>query len=515
MSLSSSLTLDFGPIGFHDNKEPFRVLLDAGALHALIADARNAWRVYELGLIQRPGDVWDYVHVTPEAVPAALGRRIADAHTAAKIRFVAEHPWPDGRVPFAAFDDIFQPVWAYDPEPVDEAWRGRSLDGYARELFAVAQAAKASLDLGDPLIASELRQITALSHALDDLSRGEALKRLRDCFHAPRADRHGAGFYDELTRLLPDPELVSVACRGEGDWTMLRLLCAEQRRRADATGHRPLHSLFISMSADGHPAVSWWGGEVLWFSEGLAHGDLLIEDRPNGAPIKELIERYRRRPQVVLADAAEVHIDGYQRTDGNGWVRFDRIEPTTRRLRVEIIGPRRSFRELPVLQFSEVGGSVFAFEFGIVVLGEALSATAIACVAEVVSEWCKRGAPPLVLATDASVVSAEHDIPGVHLVPAALSTASEAEQRDWLRALLRERMRWIDAALALNVQPWLAARLGEVLDAQRSPWAPWVVATEGTQQLSMDRTLGTDPASNLQEALANARAAKPVKWLRL
>ena len=89
------------------------------------------------------------------------------------------------------------------------------------------------------------------------------------------------------------------------------------------------------------------------------------------------------------------------------------------------------------------------------------------------------------------------------------------EQRDWLQTLLRERMRWIDVALVLNAPHWLAARLGEVLDAQRSPWAPWVVATEGTQQLSTDYTLGTDPASDLQTALANARAAKPVKWLRL
>lgn len=511
-----SLTLDFGLIGYHDDKEPFRVRMDAEALHALIADARNAWRVYELTLIQRPGDVWDYVHVTPEALPAALGTRIAEARAAAKIRFVAEHPWPEGKVPFAVFDGLFQPIWAYDPEPLDEAWRGHSLDGYARELFAVAQAAKASLDLDDPLIANELRMINAGAHALDDLSRGEALKRQRDGFHAPRADRHGAGFYDELARLLPDPELVSVACRGEGDWTLLRLLCAEQRRRTDATGHRPLHSLFISMSADVHPAVGWWGGEVMWFSEGLAHGDLLIEDRPNGAPIKELIERYRRRPQVVLADAADVQIDGYQRTDGDGWVRFDRIEPTPRRLRVEIIGPRRSFRELPVLRFSEAGGSVFAFEFGIVVLGEALSAAAIACVAEAVGEWCKQGAPPLVLWTDASVVPTGQDIPGGQLlVPAALSTASEDEQRDWLQTLLRERMRWIDVALVLNAPHWLAARLGEVLDAQRSPWAPWVVATEGTQQLSIDRTLGTDTASGLEAALAAARAAKPVKWLRL
>ena len=33
-----SATLDFGLVGYHDNKEPFRVRLDSDALDALIAD---------------------------------------------------------------------------------------------------------------------------------------------------------------------------------------------------------------------------------------------------------------------------------------------------------------------------------------------------------------------------------------------------------------------------------------------------------------------------------------------
>lgn len=46
------LTLDFGSVGYHDAKEPFRIALDADALLALIGDARCAWRVYELALVR-------------------------------------------------------------------------------------------------------------------------------------------------------------------------------------------------------------------------------------------------------------------------------------------------------------------------------------------------------------------------------------------------------------------------------------------------------------------------------
>jgi len=140
-----NLTLDFGQVGYHNSKGAFRVTLSADALEALIQDARRGWRVYELALIERPGDVWEYVHVTPVAVPLSLRECIDAAHAAAKKRFSAEHPWPEGQVPFADFDGFFQPVWVWDLTPLDEEWRGRSLDGYAQQLFAVARDALACL----------------------------------------------------------------------------------------------------------------------------------------------------------------------------------------------------------------------------------------------------------------------------------------------------------------------------------------------------------------------------------
>ena len=52
MNPSLTLTLDFGSVGYHDAKEPFRIALDADALLELIGNARRAWRVYELALIE-------------------------------------------------------------------------------------------------------------------------------------------------------------------------------------------------------------------------------------------------------------------------------------------------------------------------------------------------------------------------------------------------------------------------------------------------------------------------------
>lgn len=90
------LTLDFGEVGYHYKRERFRVRLDAEALETLIADAGTAYRVYELTLIQRPGDVWDYVHVTPEAVPGRVTERLETARADAMPRFEKVHPWPEG-----------------------------------------------------------------------------------------------------------------------------------------------------------------------------------------------------------------------------------------------------------------------------------------------------------------------------------------------------------------------------------------------------------------------------------
>jgi hypothetical protein len=82
----TELTVDFGEVGYRDSKEAFSVCLDAHALSELIEHARNAHRVYELLLIDRPGDVWDYVRVAPMSTPRRVADRVQHAREKAKQR---------------------------------------------------------------------------------------------------------------------------------------------------------------------------------------------------------------------------------------------------------------------------------------------------------------------------------------------------------------------------------------------------------------------------------------------
>lgn len=64
-----TLSIDFGEVGNRHARSLFRVRLDAAPLAELIRAADGAHRIYELLLIDRPGDVWDYVWVLLDEMP--------------------------------------------------------------------------------------------------------------------------------------------------------------------------------------------------------------------------------------------------------------------------------------------------------------------------------------------------------------------------------------------------------------------------------------------------------------
>ena len=82
------------------------MVLDTQTLDELIVDARNAYRVYELALIQRPGDLWDYLRVVPEALPQEVAGRVERVRADAARRD-GKNP-PDGSLPFDWFDGFFK-----------------------------------------------------------------------------------------------------------------------------------------------------------------------------------------------------------------------------------------------------------------------------------------------------------------------------------------------------------------------------------------------------------------------
>jgi len=324
------LTLDFGEIGTLNSKSPFSVCLDASALGELISHAENAHRVYELMLIDRPGDVWDYVWVAIDDGPSSVMNRVTQAREEAKPRYGNNHPWPDRRIPFTKFDDLF--YWTGDDtEPEDEAWlrhrQSSTMRAFALQLLAMVQAAQGRLDLSDDLLRHEVANIRSGDHPYGYLDRRVALAKGRE--HRPNSPKHTTAFYDRLAALLRDPELTSVAYRADGDYRVLRMMATEQRRRANTTGHSPGNALYLSALTNYTVSDEAWDAQILFFQEGLAHGDLFIEGGGLGSVnLKELVEKHHRvRARFILAAIDQGGIEGYDIEFCDGWVLYRRHLP--------------------------------------------------------------------------------------------------------------------------------------------------------------------------------------------
>ena len=199
----SVLTIDFGKVGYRSGKSPFRVRLETGPLAELIRATESAHRVCELLLIDRPGDVWDYVWVALDEVPTRVADRVAHARLAARPkREDGPHPWPDDRIPFKVFDSLF--YWAWDDtEPEDEAWLNHRdsvlMRSFARQALSIARAAQSRLDWNDHLLRHVTARIRSGEHPYCYLDRAVARDKSRDL--APKEAQHTPAFYKKLSEL--------------------------------------------------------------------------------------------------------------------------------------------------------------------------------------------------------------------------------------------------------------------------------------------------------------------------
>ncbi len=293
ISYQTELTIDFGEVGYWNSKQPFRIRLDTRSLVELIDYAKNAHRVYELMLIDRPGDVWDYVWVDIEAAPERVVALVKQAYEDAKPYYGSEHPWPEGKVPFTVFDGLFYWCWD-DTAPEDEAWLNHRnspiLHTFAQQLLAMVHAAQCHLDWNDYLLRHELARIRSREHPYGYLERGSAIKKGQET--EPHSSNHTPAFYKQLDRLLGDPELASIAYRADGDYRVLRMMATEQRRRANKTGHSVGNAMYLSALTNHKISNEAWDSEIWLFEEGLAHGDLFIEGGDlGGNNLKSLVDR--------------------------------------------------------------------------------------------------------------------------------------------------------------------------------------------------------------------------------
>lgn len=315
--------------GYQGKTFPFEVELLDHALDHLIGDTRNAYRIYELFCIRRPGDIWKYLWVRLLDVPEQVWER----YRRAKKQKEAEHPpclWPENTLPLRLFDLFFFWCWD-DTKPEDECWlRARQGDAFREWLTSlyvrITQAQEVLRESDDPLIQHEIQAIYSVRHPYDyDDDRPFLLTS--DRYESPVISKRSVGYYDKLRELLILPEVQSVACRGADDFQTLRLICTEQRKQAKAVGKQPKDVLPISVLADGVAFTKAWQAWIRFYQEGLGYSDLWVEQQRLGASIKDLVEKHERRRFLFFLYEDQGEIQGYQRTFGNGWFLYRDQDP--------------------------------------------------------------------------------------------------------------------------------------------------------------------------------------------
>ena len=212
----NELVVDFGEVGFRNSKHRFRVRLDSRPLMQLIEAAENgdisldkleamtsvcsvgldmivipgdtpaetnAHRVYELLLIDRPGDIWAYTSVVLDELPPGVASRVARAREKCAPRREGQtHAWPEGTMPFQDFDQLF--YWAWDDtEPEDEAWLNHRDSGvmhsFAQQALAVVRAAQSRIVWNDHLLRHVVSRVRTGKHAYCFLDREIARQKNR------------------------------------------------------------------------------------------------------------------------------------------------------------------------------------------------------------------------------------------------------------------------------------------------------------------------------------------------
>lgn len=330
-----TLAVDCGEVGYAGCRQRFKVVLDASQLSMLVSDATNAYRIYELLLINRPGDVWKYVHVVTESLPDGVIQRLKFAKSKANQQQAASYWDNDNVVPFAEFDGLF--FWSWDDTtPEDEAWLNRrsssEFKSFARQLFNEVQDAQKSLEFDDELIRHVVKQVKEKKHAYDYLDRDGAIAKSIMASLQIHSDlsKVQSAFHEKLHQMLRVESIASVACRG-GDYHAIRLMALEQRRRANLTGNKP--EVALELNAAIYNAIAdneWWDSRIRFYDEGLGHGDLFVNVGDSmGASIKDLVEQHKRvHSRYILSSTNSGEIAGYDKLVGIGWVLYTKQAAT-------------------------------------------------------------------------------------------------------------------------------------------------------------------------------------------
>jgi len=500
----SALSIDFGEVGFRYQQQPFRLRLLTDPLADLILAAEEAHRVYELLLIDRPGDIWDYVWVVVDVVPQSIADLIATARGEAQPKkFGGPHPWPEDRIPFNAFDALFS-RHGYDNDREDEAWIDHrdapEMLAFAQQTMSLARGAQSRVGRSDYLLRHIALRVRSGEHPYCYLERDVARRTGR--YLSPNKAQHTAAFYKKLAELLGDADLASVAYRARGDYCVLRMIATEQRRRAALTGHTVGNALFLSALVDHKISNEAWESEI-W----LAHGDLHIEGGGIGGNLKELVESgYRVPGRFILSSKDEGSMSGFTAETGDGWVVYRNDSPDSRRTALELISHRRLSEMGAVLSFADSGATLFSFDKTVVLIGSEVSTAARAVVSQVMREWERLGGDPIIVVLGDCGPFEKEGCKGVLAVDAG--EGDDIALASWLYEELERSRPWIDAVIALHAPAWAAQGITNRTRYQNGPWPVWVVATPGASCLNVDHLLDGDLEELLVESQRRAKSTR-------
>lgn len=502
-----TLEIDFGQVGYRNQQQSFKLALDASPLQHLIEDAQNALRVYELLLIERPGDVWNYVFVVPQDVPKRVSAGIERLRKSAQPAY-GLHPWPEGKIPLLAFDKLFG--WCGDDtEPEDETWlshrNSETMHAFARALLTSAKVAQQILAWNDHLLRHIVAQVKAGTHAYSFLDRTSLIKPCQ--LRTQTATTFSIGFYEKLGELLRDGDITSIALRANWDYRTLRMMATEQRRRAYLTGHLPGDALFLGALINGDVSNEAWDSEIWFFSEGLSHGDLFIQGAGMGGnSIKSLVESHHRIPgRYILSTKDEGSISGFDKCEeGDGFVLYRKERPDSRRHALAMIDHQRRSSRGMAMTFED-GNSIFGFEKALFVVGKDLPAATQTALASGLAEWRHGGGEPAVVSLGTSDALLQSGCESI-ILP---DTEDGEVARGMIKSLLHDKCRWLDVVVLLNAPEWVEELLSYRLDRSGRPWQPWIVTNTPPWHLKADLLLEGNLAKIFANATEKAKADRP------
>lgn len=320
---SYRVDIDLGSVRDHGQAEPFQFHLDANALKELMSDARQGHRIYELMLISRPGDIWDYVRVELEQVPERI-RQMAEWARQDLPVITPNQSWPDLTLPFNVLDAQFE--WSWDIDPAEETWLNfrdsKRFKQIATLWYQAVVRAQELMDREDPVINHVLAMIRERRHPYDIRPRTRAVDL--EMSNPPHDAALPETFHRRLALLLTNPDIQAVAYRGEGDYRILRAFAATQLSRGELSGQPARKAFPVHVLVNHKVSNEAWGSQIAYFEEGLgmAFGrwDLYIQDRwPDSMTVKSLVENDLVRCRFILVLNFDGDIEGYTRDTVEGW----------------------------------------------------------------------------------------------------------------------------------------------------------------------------------------------------